>query len=127
MKTMRSLAVHTVGQLQARKVSDVEVIASSKISADALGQFINSFDLSNYEWKQKGDIKEEEKEEKDSEEVDERTKRKEKTMDSFTISHEEDLSKNETCVYNTITAEATKYCRGLANTRGSEADPAWME
>ena len=105
MKTMRSLAVHTVGQLQARKVSDVEVIASSKINADALGQFIKSFDLSNYEWKQIGDIKEEEKEEKDSEEVDERTKRKEKTMDSFTISHEEDLSKNETCVYNTITAE----------------------
>ena len=48
---MRELAAHTVAQLQARKVSDVEVIASSKINADALGAFITSFDLSNYEWK----------------------------------------------------------------------------
>ena len=127
-KTMRELAAHTVAQLQARKVSDVEVIASSKINADALGAFITGFDLSNYEWKQKGDVEEDEKDaEKGEEEVDERTKRKEKTLDNFTISHEQDLGKNDSCIYNTITAEATKYARGLANTRGTQADPAWME
>jgi len=93
---MRELAAHTVAQLQARKVSDVEVIASSKINADALGAFITSFDLSNYEWKQRGDVEEDEKDaEKGEEEVDERTKRKEKTLDNFTISHEQDLGKND--------------------------------
>ena len=128
MKAMRELAVHTVGKLQALKVSDVEVIASSKIKADSLGTFINSFDLSNYEYKEKGDVEDEKKdEEDDTEEVDERTKRKEKLLDNFTVSHEEDLEKNENCVYNRITAEATKYARDLANTRGTQADPAWME
>ena len=127
-KTMRELAVHTVAQLQARKVSEVEVIASSKIKADSLGTFANSFDLTNYEYREKGDTVEDEKDEdKNEQEFDERTKRKEKTLDNFTISHEDGLENNEVFVYNKVTAEATNYARGLANTRGSHADPAWME
>ena len=58
---MRDLAVNAVGQLKARKVSDVEVIASSSIDADSLSAFITGFDLSNYEWSQRGDVKEDEK------------------------------------------------------------------
>ena len=51
-------------------MSDVEVIASSKINADALGAFINSFELSNHEWKQRGDVEEDEKDaDKDEDEV----------------------------------------------------------
>ena len=69
------------------------MIASSKINADALGAFITSFDLSNYEWKQRGDVEEDEKDkDTDEDEVDERTKRKEKTLDKFTITHEQDLT-----------------------------------
>ena len=109
-------------------MSDVEVIASTKIKVDALGTFINSFDLSNYEYSEKGDVEDEKKdEEEDPEEVDERTKRKAKALDHFTISHEDDIGKNESCNYNKISAEATKYARSLANTRGTKADPAWME
>ena len=87
-KTMRALAVNAVSQLQARKVSDVEVIASSKIDATALGAFITGFDLSNYDWSRKGNVEEEDKPKESEDEVDERTKRKAKALDSFVISHE---------------------------------------
>ncbi len=49
-EAMRELAAHSVGQLQARKVSDVEVIASSKIDPNMLATFYQSFQLTNYEW-----------------------------------------------------------------------------
>ena len=127
MKTMRALSVNAVSQLQARKVSDVEVIASSHIDADSLAAFMTGFDLSNYEWSQKGDVEEDEKKAEDEKDVDERTKRKRKSIDSFTFSHEQDLSQNDACVYSSITSEATKYARDLANTRASDATPAWME
>ena len=96
------------------------MIASSKIKVDALGTFINSFDLSNYEYTEKGNVEDEKKDDGEgAEEVDERTKRKQKALDNFTISHEEGLEKNETFNYNKVTAEATKFARGLANTRGT--------
>ena len=126
---MRELAAHSVGQLQARKVSDVEVIASSKIDPTMLATFYQSFQLSNYEWSQKGDVEDldEKKDDEEEEEVDERTKRKTKTIDSFMIEHESDLTKEESFKFGKASAEATIFARDLSNTRGSEATPCWME
>ena len=61
---MRELAAHSVGQLQARKAADVEVIASSKIQSGHLATFHNSFLLTNYEWSKKGNVEEPEDEKK---------------------------------------------------------------
>ena len=127
---MRELAAHTVGQLQARKVDDVEVLASGKIESSMLATFHHSFLLSNYEWAQKGDVEDEDekKDDDEEEEVDERTKRKAKTLDSFSIEHEE--SPATTCsdyAFSLKSAEATVFARNLANTRGSAATPHWME
>ena len=83
---MRDLGTHSCKQLQGMKVSDVELLASSKIDTKHLATFYKSFKLQNYEWTQKGDV-EDEKEGED-EEIDERTKRKVKTLDSFSIEHE---------------------------------------
>lgn len=57
---MRGLGATAVAQLQAMKVSDVEVIASGKINADHLGVFYNSMHLSNYEFHLRSDMKDEE-------------------------------------------------------------------
>jgi hypothetical protein len=70
------------------KVSEVEIIASSKIDAEHLGIFTNSMHLSNYEFTLKSDIKDEETKD---ESTDERTKRTKKTIDSITVSHEKEL------------------------------------
>ena len=126
---MRELAAHSVGQLQSRKVSDVEVIASSKITTEHLATFHGSFLMTNYEWSKKGNVDEDEDEKKedDDEEVDERTKRKTKNMDSFNICHEEDTVQNKDYQFKVACAAATNFARDLANTRGSEATPDWME
>ena len=127
---MRELAAHSVGQLNGRKVADVEVLASSKIKPGHLATFHQSFLLSNYEWSKKGNVEDDEedkKEEEEGEEVDERTKRKVKKMDSFSICHEEDLATDSEYRFKVACAEATVFARDLANTRGSEATPDWME
>ena len=58
-----------------------------------MGPFMNGFDLSNYEYFERGTVEDEKKEEE--EEVDERTKRKQKTIDSVNVIHEQDLATNE--------------------------------
>ena len=103
------------------------MLASSKIDPTHLATFHHSFLLSNYEWSQKGNVEEDEKKEDDEEEVDLRTKRKAKTFDSFTISHEDDLTKVSDYRFKKACAEATVFARDMANTRGSEATPCWME
>ena len=65
LKTMRDLSVVAVGELKARKVSDVEVIATSAIDTDSLSAFITGFELSNYEWSQRGEVEDENNDEKD--------------------------------------------------------------
>lgn len=85
-QALRSLGATAVSQLQAMKVSDVEVIASSKIDAEHLGVFYNSMHLSNYEFTLKTDLKDES--EPQEEEKDARCKRSKKTLDSITVSHE---------------------------------------
>jgi hypothetical protein len=82
------------------KSADVEVIASSKISANSLGTFFNSMHLTNYEWSLKSDKPEEDQEDKKEEEdLDERTKRTSKTIDSVEISHEQELSTLDSFVH----------------------------
>ena len=85
---MRELGAHAVGQLQALKVADVELLASSQIQPADLATFHHSFMLSNYEWTKKGNVEDEDEKKDDDEEVDERTKRKTKSLDSFSIEHE---------------------------------------
>lgn len=94
-----------------------------------LATFHNSFLLSNYEWSKKGDVKDDDEDEKkdEEEEVDERTKRKAKTLDSFTIAHESETESLDEYAFSLRSAEATVFARDLANTRGSEATPEWME
>ena len=107
------------------------MLASSKITPEHLGTFHESFLLSNYEWTKKGNVEDDEDEKKEDEEneeeIDERTKRKAKNMDSFGIYHEEDLVMNKDYRFKVACAEATVFARDLANTRGSEATPDWME
>ena len=50
-----------------------------------------------------------------------------KTIDSFSIEHEQDYQSLEEFAFNKASAEATIFARNLANTRGSEATPCWME
>lgn len=84
--------------------------------------------LSNYEWSRKGNVDDDEKKEDEEEEdVDERTKRKSKTIDSFSIDHEAEPTNSEDYAFSLRSAEATIFARDLANTRGSEATPCWME
>ena len=90
---MRDLGVNAAGQLQAKKASEVEIIASSEIDVDLMGSFMNGFDLSNYEYFERGSVEDEKKDEE--EEVDERTKRKQKTIDDVVVLHEKDVSTNE--------------------------------
>ena len=74
-KNMRGLAATAWTTLTTRKISDVEIIASSKIDVSLLGVFYNSFYLSNWEHDAKGKVEGEEKKADDGEEVDPRTKR----------------------------------------------------
>ena len=87
LEAMRDLGTHSCKQLQGMKVSDVELLASSKIDTKHLATFYKSFKLQNYEWTQKGDVEDDKEDDKD-EDVDLRTKRKVKTLDSFSIEHE---------------------------------------
>jgi len=110
------------------KSADVEVIASSKITADSLGTFFNSMHLTNYEWSLKSDKPDEDKEDKkDEEDLDERTKRTSKKIDTIEISHEQELSTLDSFLHQKVSAEATCFARDMANTRGSVATPQWME
>lgn len=105
------------------------MLASSKVDPEHLATFHESFLLSNYEWSKKGNVEDEDEKKEDDEgdEVDERTKRKTKQLDSFTVAHEQDLTQVANYRFKVACAEATVYARNLANTRGSEATPDWME
>lgn len=123
---MRTLGATACVQLQSKKVSDVEIIASSKIDAELLGVFHNSFYLSNYEWTRKTSPKTEDTK-TEGEEVDERTKKVNKKIDNFSISHEKSFQDSDAFKFYDAIAKATEFGRNLANERGSVADPAWME
>ena len=82
-----------------------------------MGSFMNGFDLSNYEYFERGSVEDEKKDEE--EEVDERTKRKQKTIDYVAVLHEQDVSTNERYIGQRVAAESANFARNLANTRGT--------
>ena len=83
---MRKLGALACGQLQGKKASDVEIIASSEFTPSALGTFWNSFYLSNYEYSTKTPPPEDDDKDKEPEEVeDERTKKWDKKIASFDL------------------------------------------
>jgi hypothetical protein len=106
----------------------VEILVSDKINdKELLGIFANSFHLSNYEFTRKTDILSKAAEEKkqDTEEKDERTKKFTKKIGNYSIYNPkiEELGKDVDYKFWLASAKATEYCRNLANTRGTEANP----
>ena len=67
------------------------------------------------------------KEETKGEEVDERTKRTTKLVDSFELSHETDLTKVSTFLRHQALARATTFARNIANVRANPGDPDYIE
>lgn len=71
--------------MQSKKSSEVEIIASEKISKDLLGIFSNSFALANYEFTMKTSTKNDKEEEKKDDDFDERTKKITRKVEKFEI------------------------------------------
>ena len=96
-----------------------------------VGIFENSFHLANYENSHKKIPKEEGPEGEGKEEdddKDDRMKRVNKKIDSYSISCENgDFLKTERAEFWRVCAASTEYARNLANTRGSIGTPEWME
>ena len=110
-KAIRKLGALTCVQLQAKKTSNVEVIASEGIDKDLLGVFYNSFVLSNYEFSTKTNPA------------------ALKHIASFELSHAhlDQVKESDEYKLQVACAEATVFSRDLSNTRGSEANPAYVE
>jgi len=102
------------------KASDVEIISSGKIDAEHLGVFYNSLHLSNYEFTLKSNLKDQE-DKKEEGEVDERTKRTKKPIDTIELSHEKDLDSIPAFNFYKHSTDATIFARNLSNTRGNPA------
>ena len=85
-KTLKGLGATAASQLRAMKVSEAEIIASSKINADILGEFTASLHTANFEFSQKSYIGAEE-DFKGAEDDPRRTKHH-VAIDDYTVSHE---------------------------------------
>ena len=108
------------------KISNAEIIASSKINADILGEFTASLHRANYEFSMKSYIGAEDDWKGDDE--DPRKMKHHKAVDAFSVVHEvSDHTLLRDNLENLASAQATDYARKVANVRGSEADPDFME
>ena len=108
------------------KVSSAEIIASSKINSDILGEFTSSLHTANFEFTQKSYIGAEEDFKGD--EDDPRRTKYHSSIDDYTVSHENESFQNSQAYIEKLAfAKATEYTRRIANIRGSEADPDFME
>ena len=127
--TMKSLANKAVTELQAKKCSNVEVLIASSINdQELLGIFLHSFYLTNYEYSFKTQPKKEPKEQ--LEDYDPREEKYRKKIDQWVIRGGEkgdNLLETEELKFWMVAAKATEYCRDLANTRATIADPDYME
>jgi len=127
-KGWRSLGAAAFTALQSKKVGDVQVLVTKKAGedSDALGVFMNSLSLSNYHYTLK-----EESDEKDTEEekdADPRLKKSSKTIGEIKYKLEVDGSLDSNAVkFQKACAEGTLLARRLCSTRGTVADPAYME
>ena len=111
----------------------MEIVVSDKISKELLGVFYNSFYLTNYEFSKKTkrpeeNDKKDDGKEKDPDEEDPRTKVVTKKIDKFDItSNDHSFKENQDYKFWEIASRSTELARNLANTRGTEADPEYME
>ena len=107
-------------------------LLSEKVTASGMvGIFENSFYLTNYESSNKRPMSEEEKVDAlkgDDDDKDDRKVRINKKIDSYAILCEkDDALKTVEADFWRVQAKSTEYARFLCNTRGSVADPDWME
>ena len=108
------------------KVSSAEIIASSKINSDILGDFTASLHSANFEYSERSYIGAEEDFKGDEE--DPRKTKHHSAIDEYTVSHENsDFSSSVAYTEKLTSAKATEYARKIANVRGSVADPDFME
>lgn len=108
------------------KVAEAEIIASSKINADILGEFTASLHSANFEFSQKSYLGAEE--DFKGEDSDPRRTKHHVAIDDISVVHEnEDFESASAYVEKLAFARATEYTRKIANIRGSEADPDFME
>ena len=108
------------------KISRAEIIASGKINPDILGEFTASLHSANYEFSQKSHIGAEEDFKGDDE--DPRKMKHHLAVDNVEVVHEQsDFASNEDYIDKMAAAKATEYARKVANVRGTEADPDFME
>lgn len=129
---MRGLGAKAAQEFHSKKASDVEILVSEKINdKELLGIFANSFALSNYEFTHKTappTNEEEDKKAMEDADYDPRTKKIYKKFDSVSIKSEStDVYSDSDVKFWLVSADATAYARDLANTRGSVADPDYME
>ena len=112
--------------MRAMKIDKAEVIASSKINADILGEFSAAFHSANFEFAQRSYIGAEEDFKGD--ENDPRRSKHHAKVDQLTVTHESTgFIDSDVYVRRMASAHATEYARSIANVRGSEADPDYME
>ena len=92
------------------KVSEAEIIASSKINSDILGEFTASLHTANFEFSQRSYIGAEE--DFKGEEEDPRKLKHHSAIDGFTVSHENtDYTSSAAYMEKLASAKATEYTR----------------
>ena len=108
------------------KISKAEIIASSKINADILGDFTAALHTANFEFSQRSYI--DAADDFKGDEEDPRKSKHHAKIDEFNVSHEQvDFTLTQAYKEKLASARATEYARSIANVRGSEADPEYME
>lgn len=92
------------------KVSQAEIIASSKINADIIGEFTASLHTANFEFSQRSYIGAEE--DFKGEEDDPRKLKHHSAIDDFTVCHENpDFTSSPAYIEKLASAKATEYAR----------------
>ena len=119
---MDSLGEITAKNLIAKKIEQVDVIASSKIPVQKLDKFYRDFQLCNFEYTEKSHIGVE----TEGDPNDTRTNRNSKVVDYFELKHEL-LQETPEFKFARAAVESTRYTRSIANVRASVADPDYME
>ena len=104
--------------LSQRKVSNVEVVASSEVSHEDVASFSHALNLSNFAYTEKTTVLDLHRLGEDP-----RFERYQASIDSVTLHHEtyQPDSKNQTI------SDSVNFARELANRRATECDPDYLE
>lgn len=111
---LKGLGALAAKQLRGKKANDVEILTSSKIDHNFLGDFIQSFEKTNFEFSLKSHIgaSDDFKGEDDDYRKDKHLTR----IENYSVSHEKaEFSSNEEYSYKLAAAKATNFARSLAN------------